>query len=125
MGRLRDLQKANFRRAINNTGHDITVVLSVNPSSQITATSVSVKAFEVHHHLSVDTDGQFVQGRQKEITVIIADVDETSYPWRNFGGEIALKSTHQITIDGVLWAVRDFMPDLSLGIVLITLAKLN
>jgi len=86
-----------------------------------TGETATITGLHTKHHLSVDTDGNNVNGKNAHISFSEKYLTDLSYPVRNSAGEVNLRD-HKVTVldsTGNDWtySINEWYPDETIGLI--------
>ncbi len=116
---LREQAKADIEQITSNADEwGIEIVLTApDPGNE----TVTITGLHVKHYISIDTDGNFVNAKNAQITFSEKFLTDAAYPVRNANNEVVLKGHKADVKDstGVLrhYVIREWFPDETIGLI--------
>ena len=120
-GSIFELAKRDAKHFLQKGGFEETIVLT-NPSGD---KSLSLTGFATKHHISFDSDGLPINGKNAHVTVDEKFLVDNGYPVRNSGGEVSLLK-YKVSVpdsSGLVknYVVKENFPDETLGLIVLIL----
>lgn len=115
---LLDQAIADAKAIVENTasgfGADITLTAP-------NGSTISIKGLHTKHHLSVDADGNPINGKNASISFSEGSFSESAYPLRNDAGQVSLRN-HKVSVKdstGTLchYSIVQWYPDERVGLI--------